>query len=1518
MIQVEDPLPIAKYQPLGKDPEPAVPEIPITVIITDNEDGSYTLSPDAEGAEAYFWYVWDNGNWDIVKGAAERELVVDSQYQPGDNYDYMCVCVVAGQAYGSNSAMGDVYIQNEEDLGEYISEDGYAELLSQTPEQTFSVLPMDSPDEFSAYVFDVTFADGEWAKEIIVTAPDNGACEPDKFGTFTIVGCLGGSLYDAANTLALQIIESDAPGTTEIGFLEPYIRVDKATGTATITIKRTGDTSCPVSFDWTTADGTAFAGQDYVGARGTLVFYADFDEADIEITLIDDGTVSVDDSYFVIELSNLLGGGDGLASFAHEASVVVVYNSGQGLTESEPSAGANAGDAALLDAESVDVSGSVREQEIGLLGPELVAVGTQTPRETPSAGLLGTITQNGDEGGLAPLSHLSALLTFTRNGVQDYNSKYWRDWLAQDDPYNHLSGYDINGLGRTGWNSYQGPAPKAIEGTQTYGLYSQVEALSELLIGNMTKLYSEFKYDFRGQHRMNYGKDYILWPKMESWFPSFTTSLYSTDTEYALDNMNHYYNMKRDDNYYGTVQLDMQSQYPHGSFWLQLYEFGCKGYKPAKSGTTYNTDGYAEASLKYLALKRRPLTGFLCLRVYTANDEDVVYENGLPTNVTVVPANSSLYAGLKPTVSIKEGQGGVNTGGKLYVGSTLQVSTQGSASFKHAETAGLGSSVYLTRMDLDGAETVVVQGSGSDANTRELKLFWDNINTADLGGIYVINVVLDRTQDIVLEVQPSVPRLDDGISIDSDRIPEAYSMFKESCDSTGVAIQRAIITDVENTIGSTPDYVQSVKFEGYSQNIPLKPVNQIERTGTEVVLARGVRNLYSVNFNLSPDDIILFDGVAYKGNETIQIPLSALSRSTLSFKYYNKDYLTSQSVMTAGISDICVYLDANGNGKLDGYFDDELKVFIVDNTKDQKIGYFKPGSYEESMFAPAPVYDSSGKIVGYQEHFLGIEYTMVPRCLVVPSGGSEADRAQILTALTTGAADSQSLSKEQRDYRYVKSGELTFKEGSGANETTHAEPYSADNHLMYGAEAEALSMVSFSAGGDYNPPKRSADPEAPHYSWNPDFRGNLMYDFENPEPVTIPEHVSGSNVQIAKMLSAQGTENGVEYTYENGGLARLNGYLGSLTGLDTFAVAVQQQPVDTAGALMDTAALMAAKKTPAPESFERSGINLFPNGDYLSQMSPGDATPDSGGGSNDKGDYGEFGIDSGIELPSIEIGLSDYLTIIIDGTDIGFAIGIPLGGFERKSQSGFTEDEIKNPKTANEENVEKFRNFFTGKWGSLLSDDSFNAAREEKARPSGPEKDGQKQIDPGKMSSSSFSVNFSMALGFTFSYSQITNRFYFSKFAISVAAALEYRYQYRFTPVPVIYVYIKAGVTLEISTGLKVVHSVIEDKAGKLTLDDFTTDSGTRPKGNWQKLTSSKIAGTLGKTLEFDALSKIYNVYFDGKILVEIWDGEANDGAGGWGSGGFINSKDAGTPVMIQLANQTDRSGLPQPRRTPG
>ncbi len=59
-----------------------------------------------EFAEAYQWYAWANGDRNIVADAAERHFVVDLEYYPGDEYDYMCVYPIGGVSHGSNSAAG--------------------------------------------------------------------------------------------------------------------------------------------------------------------------------------------------------------------------------------------------------------------------------------------------------------------------------------------------------------------------------------------------------------------------------------------------------------------------------------------------------------------------------------------------------------------------------------------------------------------------------------------------------------------------------------------------------------------------------------------------------------------------------------------------------------------------------------------------------------------------------------------------------------------------------------------------------------------------------------------------------------------------------------------------------------------------------------------------------------------------------------------------------------------------------------------------------------------------------------------------------------------------------------------------------------------------------------------------------------------------------------------------------------------------------------------------------------------
>lgn len=82
----------------------------------------------------------------------------------------------------------------------------------------------------------------------------------------------------AANTLNNVFVESSVAS------------VDEAGGpTVTFTVTRTGDLSQPIDVDFTTVDGTAVAGMDYVAQSGTLSFAADEATQDVIVQVNDDG-----------------------------------------------------------------------------------------------------------------------------------------------------------------------------------------------------------------------------------------------------------------------------------------------------------------------------------------------------------------------------------------------------------------------------------------------------------------------------------------------------------------------------------------------------------------------------------------------------------------------------------------------------------------------------------------------------------------------------------------------------------------------------------------------------------------------------------------------------------------------------------------------------------------------------------------------------------------------------------------------------------------------------------------------------------------------------------------------------------------------------------------------------------------------------------------------------------------------------------------------------------------------------
>ena len=90
-IRVEDELPIARYQPVGKLPEPEptsakLKSAPYTG--ADAQKGDRVLTVDA-AAEKWQWYVLSDGEWQIVEGATGADFVVGEDMLA--EYDFRCV-----------------------------------------------------------------------------------------------------------------------------------------------------------------------------------------------------------------------------------------------------------------------------------------------------------------------------------------------------------------------------------------------------------------------------------------------------------------------------------------------------------------------------------------------------------------------------------------------------------------------------------------------------------------------------------------------------------------------------------------------------------------------------------------------------------------------------------------------------------------------------------------------------------------------------------------------------------------------------------------------------------------------------------------------------------------------------------------------------------------------------------------------------------------------------------------------------------------------------------------------------------------------------------------------------------------------------------------------------------------------------------------------------------------------------------------------------------------------------------
>ena len=220
LIEYEAPTAAAAFQPVGL-PESVRRMLPAEdAAVTFDAEGlnAETLTEDDElslflagdpHADAYTWQARvGGGDWQDIDGGADPTLLVtwgeiwDFENDTWNALDFRCIYSLDGKLYCAESLFGERY--EPLDSPEGASYDTLQDLAeADSGEGSFTVLEFE--EEFDAYEFLLTFAEGETVKTIRVSALDDDTPELPELGLFTITGCEGGDISDTCNTLTLLI-----------------------------------------------------------------------------------------------------------------------------------------------------------------------------------------------------------------------------------------------------------------------------------------------------------------------------------------------------------------------------------------------------------------------------------------------------------------------------------------------------------------------------------------------------------------------------------------------------------------------------------------------------------------------------------------------------------------------------------------------------------------------------------------------------------------------------------------------------------------------------------------------------------------------------------------------------------------------------------------------------------------------------------------------------------------------------------------------------------------------------------------------------------------------------------------------------------------------------------------------------------------------------------------------------------------------------------------------------------------
>ncbi len=1425
-VEVELPQPIAYFQPLGGVEKAHVPselQVEFDYNLTTNdtldwstfppttvEYGSQYLFVPAPGstvqigvparplqADSYRWQLRDisreNSEWeDIGDAASEAYLPISNEiFFSGVMYDYRLIYTIDGVTYCSVSFEGEVYTPPVSDVDPV--PEGFVNELA--PGLAGVEL---TGGEYDAQGFTVIFAEGEEKKEIVFSVEDDTLAEADEFLLINILQARGAELYDSANTISLRVIDNEPMEPSFVGFASATAIADKAAGSVRLTLVRSGGLQYPVTVPFTYQDGTARVGTDYAGFAGTAYFAPGAAETYIDLELIQAGEKLPPERALTmsIHLNEVQGGGEnsGLVAGA-ESMLLLLYNTGDYVDDPNL--------ATVLHGEGVDdVSRDVKVASGSIVGGTTSNI-TGTPVEQPTEYLAGVIhsgpqSRSYDFGGNA--------VSFTRE-IEGYESNYWVDDESLLDiyPLNLKASFTKNDDEAQVDPSDTSGATEGIYGTKTitkdgYGVVlehnSNANVNPLLTIEDGGTLFSGLKMRTWirniGWDQYDEGDELVVMPRFyvstgtknileHEWNGGSFQSYYDESEKNWMFNRSHFYDPSNPQNRrYSTYGYADGEEIPFGqtltaSIWLSRWSL------EALSGgwhDNYNGNNHAyyttAAYLEELIGTRRYFTQPLKMLIHTANDADVL--GGMTGTAAAAASRISDYALLEPSIELVPNKGGITEGGQLYVGSTLRVGVKSSAAFDPISNEN-GYAVYLT----NSQGKIVARAGNPITDTAsgklyyELKLMWDGMNAASLTDTYTVNVVMQRTQTITISYAPSMN------------------------NATGNRGDDAAINDFRNTAngkakkGMAEHVVANLGKENYPAYFAYREsqiaTNDWSANKTTHTLSFDSTNTYFVNFGQEKDDKILYNGQIYDGDANIYLSAADLQNAVVSFVWYDKDYLTATSDMQPTIVRMERYLDLDGDGQVAGSYNAQTGIFTPAN--DYPLGAFMLDStYEITQLQPMRHPEQPDNPDFYRQ-VVKVYYTKVPRSLNAQAG-KENHKGQMVPYLLTGITSEslrQTLTKPELAIRYLRTTETVE---------------------IYGAAAQAMQMVDVPFGGDIKPPKLKSD-EKGNQSWVWESRdgigGYLLEDFKSLSPIRIRMSFLGEDYPVVSegvTLKLDGS-----WTITPEASAVLNNYLGSLNSEDTFGIAIRE--ID-------------ANNNPLHyEATAASGLRTFPDSSVVASL--------TGGGQNGMSDsensgnpVGEFNIDTGVELPTFNFGLTDYVTIIMDGYEVGFQIGVPLVGtstkFHKDSSTGKRKwDDETNPKTANADELEELKEMFSG------DETPRQLYRDLKQKQNEARTAAGSGAPPKLLTSKAFDVDVCFNFTIIFKYNPLDNGYYFSQASFMLSGAMDFTITARLTVCPIVYAYFHVG--LEVNVGMSINADRVKDLAESVNLTPYTPNLAT-------------------------------------------------------------------------------------------